>query len=442
MNGCQVVISGSGVVSAYGIGKRIFWDGLRKGDSASELITQFDCSRLPTRFAAPVLLTDTQLMADIENKKAGKTISRSGKFALVAAKEAVDEAGLEDSPIDPYRFGTCLGTGGLGLADLDHVQTVMQISESSMDSRNGSYHLEEGAYFYNKLRGINPLTRLKMLPNISTAHLAIAHNARGNCQTITTACTSGLQAVGEAYRQIRYGVCDVVLCGGSDAMVNPDGLIAFSALGVLSTNNESYKTASRPFDKNRDGFIIGEGAAIFVVESLDHCQNRGGQPLAEILGYASTSDAYRLTDEPPKAWGSIRAMSQAIEDADLLPTDIDYINAHGTGTRMNDKTESFAIREVFGDHAYHMPVSSTKSMIGHLVAAAGAVELAACLSALECQTVPPTINYSEPDPDCDLDYVPNVAREAKLETILTNSFGFGGQNACLVLRKWHSTLLP
>jgi 3-oxoacyl-[acyl-carrier-protein] synthase II len=280
---------------------------------------------------------------------------------------------------------------------------------------------------------MHPLSPLKSLSNIPTAHLAINYNARGNCQTITTACTSSAQAIGEAYRQIKFGIADVMLAGGSDAMINPYGLVAFSMLGVISRNNAEYRTAARPFDRRRDGFMLGEGAALFVLEEREYCKRRGADPYGEIAGYASTCDAFRLTDEPPQAWGSIAAIQMAMAEARL--GSVDYINAHGTGTKMNDKTETFAIKKVFAERAHAIPISSTKSMIGHLVAGAGAVELAACVLALENQVVPPTINYEEADPECDLDYIPNQARAARVEAILSNSFGFGGQNACLVVKR-------
>jgi 3-oxoacyl-[acyl-carrier-protein] synthase II len=225
-------------------------------------------------------------------------------------------------------------------------------------------------------------------------------------------------------------------------MINPNGVVAFSTLGVMTKNNREYKTAARPFDRRRDGFMLGEGAAVFILEELEHCRRRGAVPLAEIVGYASTCDAYRLTDEPPDASGSIKAMQLALASAGKDPGSVDYVNAHGTGTKMNDRTETFALKSVFGEHARTLMVSSTKSMIGHLVAAAGAVELAACLLALKHQCVPPTINYAEPDPECDLDYVPNHAREACVNVVLSNSFGFGGQNACLVVQKYQDALPP
>ncbi|MBK8552283.1 MAG: beta-ketoacyl-[acyl-carrier-protein] synthase family protein [Ignavibacteria bacterium] len=258
---------------------------------------------------------------------------------------------------------------------------------------------------------------------------------KGNCQTVTTACTSSAQAIGDAYRQIKSGYADVIIAGGSDSLANPYGIVAFSLLGVLSKNNEEYLTAIRPFDKRRDGFMIGEGAAVFVLEEYEHCRKRGANIYSEIKGFASTNDAFRLTDEPPDAGGSVKAMELALEYAGIDRSSVDYINAHGTGTRMNDRNETFAIKKVFGNRAYSIPVSSTKSMIGHLVAGAGAIEFAACIMAMKNQIIPPTINYEIPDEDCDLDYVPNVSRDAGLKVIQSNSFGFGGQNACLIIKE-------
>jgi 3-oxoacyl-[acyl-carrier-protein] synthase II len=328
-----------------------------------------------------------------------------------------------------------MGAGGLGAWDLDHGMEIATITVNSLGPFVGK-ELPYPRMWKAILDEVHPLSPLKALSNIPTAHLAIRFNARGVCQTITTACTSSAQAIGEAFRQIRWGLADVIVAGGSDSMINPNGLVAFSMLGVMSRNNREWQTAARPFDKRRDGFMLGEGAAVFVLEELEHCLARGCQPIAELIGYANTCDAFRLTDEPPEAWGSIAAMQQALEDGGIEPLEVDYINAHGTGTVMNDKTETHAIRSVFGERAGKLPISSTKSMIGHLVAAAGAVELAACVLAMLHQKIPPTINYLEPDPECDLDYVPNAARDAHINFVLSNSFGFGGQNACLLLRRY------
>lgn len=430
----RVVISGLGAVTPFGVGLKKYWTNFSEGSSGAQLITAFDVSGLPTSFAAPVPCDDSELDSFIENKKSLKTMSRAAKFAVIAAKEAVEDAELETDRLDPYRFGTSIGAGGLGTWDLEHSNKTLQIVSESIDP-DKSEMLNFARVWRNTLDRMHPLSPLKSLSNIPTAHIAMNYNARGNCQTITTACTSSAQAIGEAYRQIKYGIADVIIAGGSDSMVNPYGMVAFSMLGVISKNNGEYQTAARPFDRRRDGFMIGEGAAIFILEEYEHCKKRGAEPCGEILGYASTCDAFRLTDEPPDAWGSIEAMKLALTDASINPDQVDYINAHGTGTKMNDKTETYAIKKVFGKHAHSIPVSSTKSMIGHLVAAAGAAELSACVLAMKHQLIPPTINYREPDPDCDLDYVPNSAREAPLDVVLSSSFGFGGQNACLVIKR-------
>lgn len=426
----RVVITGMGVVSSYGVGKNIFRENIFAGKSASRLITSFDASAFPTRFHADCRLTNAELDSLIENKKILKTMSRPAKFAMIAADEAMKESGLDINKINPYRFGTSIGAGGLGLNDIDYSETFLNL----LIGKSAEYS-NFSTLWYEVQHKIHPLTPLKALPNVPTALISIKYNAMGDCLTTTTACTSSAQSIGEAYRKIKYGLTDAMICGGSDSMTTPFGLSAFSILGVLSKNNDEYETACRPFDKTRDGFVIGEGSAMFIMEEYEFCKNRGGVPLAEIIGYSSTNDAFRLTDEPPDAAGSINAMKNACEEAKISYDEIDYINAHGTGTQMNDKTETFAIKTVLGSHAYSVPVSSTKSMIGHLVSAAGAIELGACLLTLQNNLVHPTINYNIKDEDCDLDYVTNYAREAKINTILSNSFGFGGQNACLIIKK-------
>jgi 3-oxoacyl-[acyl-carrier-protein] synthase II len=428
----RVVASGLGVVSPFGIGQTIFQESISGGCSGARLIDSFDTADLPTRFAAPVPLTDEELGKLVNDQKTLKTLSRSGKMAIVAAQEAVLDSDLVLSRIDPYRFGTSMGAGGTGLWDVDHTAKLLDVILMSVENKDG-IRLKRSQVWPSVLQHIHPLTPLRGLSNVPTAQIAIMANARGNCQTITTACTSSAQAIGEAYRQIQHGIADLVITGGADSMINPYGLVAFSMLGVLSTNNAEWLSACRPFDQRRDGFMIGEGAAIIILEEREHCLNRGRRPYAEILGFASTNDAYRLTDEPADAWGSIAAMKGALLDAGISPAEVDYINAHGTGTKMNDRTETHAIKAVLGDHACKAVISSTKSMVGHLVAAAGAIEFAACLHTLANQQIPPTINYCVPDSSCDLDYCPNMARSTEVKIIMSNSFGFGGQNACLVL---------
>jgi len=434
MSGRRVVVTGLGIVSPFGIGKDLFWEKVTAGKSGARLITQFDTEFLPTRFAAPLEMAESDLDQHVANRRTLKTLSRAGKLAMISAQEAVQDAGLDISTLDPYRTGTSIGAGGVGLWDLEHSNQLLNILGQSL-APSGEIGTNMSLVWERVSTEVHPLSTLKALPNILTSHIAIYCNARGPSLTITTACTSSAQAIGEAYRQIALGQADVMVTGGSDAMINPYGMVAFSMLGVMSTNNDHWQKAARPFDKTRDGFMMGEGASILVLEEAEHCRKRGATALAEIRGYASTCDAYRLTDEPPSAWGSIHAMKTALEAAAVSPDSVDYINAHGTGTQMNDRTETYAIKTVLGHHASEIPVSSTKSMTGHLIAAAGAIECSTCILSLRHQVITPTINYSVPDNDCDLDYVPNESRDAKLNVVLSNSFGFGGQNACLVLSR-------
>jgi 3-oxoacyl-[acyl-carrier-protein] synthase II len=419
-----------GVVSPFGIGTKIFWENLIGGQSASKMINQFDATGLPTQFAAFLDYDESRLESLVEDQKSSKTMSRAMKFAMIAAQEAMTESGLDLNSIEPFRVGVSIGAGGLGLWDIDHTELLSRIIADGVKSEG---KLDHKKVWEDTMAKVHPLIPLKALPNMSAAHIAIKYNLRGHCQTITTACTSSSQAIGDAFHLIKSDIADAVIAGGTDAMINPNGMIAFSKLGVISKNNEEYQSAARPFDKRRDGFLVGEGSAIFVLEELSHCSKRNGNPLAEILGYSSTCDAYRLTDEPPESWGAIHAMRSAINEANVSTGKFDLINAHGTGTQMNDKNETHAIKSVFQDDAYKIPVNSTKSMIGHLVAAAGAVEFAGCVKSIHDGLIHPTINYQVPDPDCDLDYVLNQSRESKVNFVLSNSFGFGGQNSCLVL---------
>jgi 3-oxoacyl-[acyl-carrier-protein] synthase II len=314
---------------------------------------------------------------------------------------------------------------------IGHAQAVL---ESARASDNGDWTIS--GFLQAFAARTNPIVPLRGLPNLAAAHVAIQQNARGPNGTITTACTAGTQAIGEGRRMIERGEADVVFAGGTDAGVNPVSLLGFSMLGTLSRRNDAPSAASRPFDRERDGFVIGEGAGVVVLERESLARARGANVLAELAGYGVTCDAYRITDERPDADGAIRAIERCLDDADASATDVGYVNAHGTGTVMNDLTESKAIRAALGATADDVPVSSSKSMIGHLLAAAGAVEIGAAILGLRDGYVPPTINLDKPDPGCDLDYVPLVAREAAFDVALSNSFGFGGQNACLLIRRW------
>ncbi len=429
----RVVITGIGVFSPFGPGRTLFWEQLQRGTSAAKWIDTFDPTGLPTRFWAKAPQTDDELNRLVEPRKTSKLLTRCGKMALIAAVEAVAQSGLEFEKLPPHQKGISLGAGGIGLADRH--MSFIGFDKSSWMTASTLPTDNEGKYWATLFSHTHPLLPVIAIPNAISAHLSIKYNVQGNCQTITTACTSSAHAIGEAFRRIKFGMAEVMISGGSDSMSNPSSLLSFSLLGVLSQNNDEYLTASRPFDRRRDGFLLSEGSAIFILESYSHCKKRGGEPLAEITGFAATSDAYRVTDEPKDARGSIAAMQGAIDEAELNPEQIDYINAHGTSTVMNDAIETYAIKQVFRDEAYRIPVSSNKSMIGHLVAGAGAIELAASVLSMQYNTILPTINLTEPDPACDLDYVANTARNAKLNTILSNSFGFGGQNACLVLQR-------
>ncbi len=429
----RVVVSGIGVVSPFGIGRDLFRESIFAGTSAATKIDSFDCSGMPTRFWAKAPLTEDQLNQNIQPRKSAKLLTRCGKMALIAAEEAVQQSGLDFHSLPPLRSGITVGAGGIGLTDED--TCFINFDKSPWLKTTKLPSDDEGKYWEALLHHTHPLLSVVAIPNAISAHLSIKYQIQGNCQTITTACTSSSHAVGEAFRKIKYGMADVILTGGADSMANPSSLLSFSLLGVLSKNNEEYRSASRPFDRRRDGFLLSEGAAFFILESYAHCKKRGGEALAEITGFSATSDAYRITDEPEDARGAIAAMRLALKEAELNPGKVSYINAHGTSTPMNDVIETHAIKQVFGNTAYRIPVSSNKSMIGHLVAAAGAIELAASVLSLTSNKVPPTINLEEPDPACDLDYVPGETREAPLQSILSNSFGFGGQNACLVIEK-------
>lgn len=428
----QVVISGIGVVSPLGLGIGPFWEGLTQGRSAARLITSFDASGMPTRFWADVPADDTALVEHLTHKKSGKLLTRSAKMAMIAAAEAVGQSGLDFSTLPPARSGISVGVSGLGLNDPD--MAAISFRQPGWLATSDLPYDNEAEFWAGLVANTNPLFAVKAIPNAVAAHLSILYQIQGSSTSITTACTSSSQAIGEAFHKIKYGLADAMLAGGADSMTNPSSLLSFSLLGVLSRNNTDHVSASRPFDRDRDGFVLGEGAAFFVLETLDHCRRRGGQPLAEICGFGTTSDAFRITDEPDDARGSIAAMRLALEEAELAPEQVGYINAHGTSTRMNDYIETRAIKQVFGSSAYRVPISSNKSMFGHLVAAAGAIELAASVLTLQHQVIPPTINLKKPDPECDLDYVPGEAREVPVHTVLSNSFGFGGQNSCLVIK--------
>ena len=366
------------------------------------------------------------------NGEAHARSSRNTQFALSAARSAWRAAGLEAFPaIDATRVGIYLG-GGEG--PLDFAPFAAAALSGCHDDGGKPIPLDTVRWARAAMNVLDATNELEQEPNLAGGHLAVEFNAQGPALNTLTACAASTQAVGEAANLIRYGDADVMITGGTHSMIHPLGVTGFNRLTALSTRNENIAQASRPFDRFRDGFVLGEGAGILILEELAHARGRGAVPLGEIAGFGSTADAFRITDIHEDGRGAVAAMSAALKSAGVGPAEVDYISAHGTGTEENDKAETLAIRKLFGGHAKKLVISSVKSMIGHLIAAAGAVELITCLLAIRDGMVPPTINYSTPDPNCDLDYLPNKARSVPVKTALSNSFGFGGQNDAIVVR--------
>ncbi|UCG34518.1 MAG: beta-ketoacyl-[acyl-carrier-protein] synthase family protein [Phycisphaerales bacterium] len=407
------------------------WQRLLGGHSGMAYTTLFDATTFPTKFAAEV--KDFRLQDFLgESYGAHTDASRNTSFALAAAKLAWDGAGLSTaSDLDPTQVGVYLG-GGEGPLDFDNfVEAAVKGWDHQANSGQGG--LDAVKWYQIAHRKLSPVRELEQDPNMAAGHLAVLFNAQGPNLNTLTACAASTQALGEATCIIRRGDADVMVSGGTHSMVHPFGATGFNRLTALSTRNEDCLKASRPFDRNRDGFVLGEGAGMVILEELEHARARGAQPLAEIAGYGSTADAFRITDIHEDGRGAIAAIRAALADAGLQPKDIDYISAHGTSTEENDKIESLAIRQVFCGEGRKVAISSIKSMMGHLIAAAGAVELITCVLSVRDGVVPPTINYENPDPNCDLDYVPNQARKMTVRHALSNSFGFGGQNDTLVI---------
>ncbi len=429
----RVAITGVGLVTPIGAGADAFAEALFAGRSGIRHITAFGCEGLETRIAGEV--DDFDPVQWVDPPKTAKLLSRAAAFAMASAAMARSMSGLGSDHVAPQRMGVSIGAGGMGPTDIELLALQAEaVIQSARDI--GADRFDVPAFARRYRAATNPLAMLKGLPNGAAAHIAIQQGARGPNNTYATACSAGTQAIGEGLRQIQRGDADVVFAGGTDAAVNPVSILGFSLLGTLSRRNEVPEASSRPFDRDRDGFVVGEGAAMLVLERESVARARGATVLAELAGYGVTCDAYRITDERPDAGEAARAIRLCLDDAGAMASDVGYINAHGTGTRMNDVVETRAIRRSLGTAAESVAVSSTKSMIGHLLAAAGAVELVAAILALRADLVPPTINLDTPDPDCDLDYTPGVARRRSLSAVLSNSFGFGGQNACLLVRRW------
>ena len=398
------------------------WAGLKESQSGVGYTTIFDASSFPTKISAEVKDWDVSHFG--EDPKVWKYRGRHTCFAAGAATQAVGSSGVLDSHLDRDRFGVYLGSGE-GSQDFFSFSRMMAAALA-----DGEFDLNR--FIHAGLETLNPTVELEQEPNMPAGHLASMFDARGPNFNCLTACAASSQAVGEATEIIRRGDADVMLSGGTHSMIHPLGVTGFSLLTALSKRNDEPTRASRPFDRLRDGFVIGEGAAMVILEDLDRAKQRGAHIHGEILGYGATADAYRITDIHPQGRGAIACMRMALKDARIDASDVDYVNAHGTSTAVNDRVETLACKEVFGEAAKKMPISSTKSMMGHLIAAAGATELIVCLMAIRDNVLPPTINYENPDPDCDLDYVPNEAREANCRFALNNSFGFGGQNITVI----------
>jgi len=422
----RVVITGMGMINPMGHDVETVWTGLKEGQSGVGLTTVFDASSFPTRISSEVKNWDVSHVG--EDPEVWKLCGRHTKFAVGAAKQAVSSSGILDAGLDPRRLGVYLGSG-------EGNQDFLRFSQMVISALDGP-KLDLSRFIKTGLEMLSPMSELEQEPSVPSGHIASLFNAQGPNVNCLTACAASSQAIGEATEIIRRGDADAMISGGTHSMIHPFGVTGFNLLTALSTRNDAPEKASRPFDRLRDGFVLGEGAAMIVLEELEHARRRGAQIYGEVIGFGSTADAYRITDIHPDGRGAIACMRMAIRDAGLSPVDVDYVNAHGTSTLVNDRVETVACRVVLGDRAEQTPVSSTKSMMGHLIAAAGVTEMIVCLMAIRDRVLPPTINYENPDPDCDLDYVPNEAREAKCDVALNNSFGFGGQNITLAVGRF------
>ena len=424
----RVVVTGLGVVAPNGVGKEAFWSSCVNGRSGVRPIASFDSTGYPVRIAAEVPEFDLHPYIPAVHRKSLKIMGRAARFGVAAAGMAVRDSGLTLDREDPERMGVVMGTGMVPI-ELPEVAPLLH----QACSPEGQLRLDKIGQ--NGGQGMFPLWILKYLPNMTAAHISLIHGAKGPNSTITTACAAGTQAIGEGFRLIARGDADLILAGGADSRIDPLLILAYAALGALSRADRPASEVSRPFDGQRDGFVLGEGAGVLVLEERERAMRRGATIYAEVLGLGSSFDAYAVTKPDPEAGGAVRAISWALREARVDPADVDYINAHGTSTRLNDLMETEAVKRVFESKARELPLSSIKSMVGHLIGAAGAVEAAALALTLHTNVIPPTINQTHPDPECNLDYVPNCAREIQVRIGMSTSFGFGGQNAALVMSR-------
>ena len=408
----RVVITGIGIVSPIGLDAVTTWDSLINGRGGIDNITLFDASKHTTKFAAEVKNFDPNKYID---RKLVRRMDRFTQLAVAASQEALRDSNLQIDDNNCNDISVMVGSGIGGLGTLSEQLKIL--NEKGPDR-------------------VSPFLIPMMISDMAGAQISINIGAKGANVCSTSACSSGSDAIGNAYEILKRGDGVAIITGGAEAVITPIGVAGFNAARALSTRNDDPKHACRPFDATRDGFVIGEGAAILVLETLEFAKQRGAHILAEIIAYGASSDAYHITSPTESGEGAVRAMKMALRKGEVAPTEIDYINAHGTSTELNDRVETKAIKTVFGDYAYKVPISSTKSMTGHMIGAAGAIEAAICVLTIQNGIIPPTINYANPDPECDLDYVPNVARQANVRTALSNTFGFGGHNSCLIMRKY------
>lgn len=407
----RVVVTGIGAVAPNGNTTSEFWENAKNGISGIGPITLFDAENFKVKVAAEI--KDFDPLKYIE-KRETKRMDRFCQFAVAAAQQAVDDSELKVQELDPLKFGVIVssGIGGLGTIEKEH-KTLMEKGPNR----------------------VSPLLIPMIISNMAAGNIAIRFGAKGPCSNVVTACATGTNSIGEAFRMVREGMADVMMAGGAEASITPLAIAGFAAASTLSTSEDPTR-ASIPFDAERSGFVMGEGAGVIILEELEHARTRGAKIYAEMVGYGQTCDAYHITSPDPEGTGAARAMEMAIKDAGIEKSNISYINAHGTSTPINDKFETNAIKKAFGEEAYKIPVSSSKSMTGHLLGAAGAVEAILCVKALEEGFIPPTAGYKVADPECDLDYVPNKGRKAELDCVMSNSLGFGGHNAVIIFKKW------
>lgn len=404
----RVVVTGMSVVTALGFETSEFFDQLCAGKSGVSRLQRFDCSDFKVRFGGEIKdFAPTEVIPERELKR----LDRFVQFAVYGAHKAVRQSGIDFSQGDPYRHGVLIGSGIGGLHEIEEQHVNL---------------------FDRGPNRVSPFMIPKLMVNAASGNISVQWGLRGPNSAVATACASASNAIGDAYKLIQHDMADVMVTGGSEAAITPMGLSGFARMSALSTRNDEPQLASRPFDRGRDGFVLAEGAGIVVLEEYEHAKKRGATIFGEVLGYGMSADGSHITAPDPEGSGAAYAMRAALRDARINPEEINYVNAHGTSTPLGDKAETRALKAVFNSHAHSTPVSSTKSQLGHLLGASGAVEFVICVLALQNQVAPPTINLDDPDPDCDLDYIPHEARPLKLKTVLSNSFGFGGHNACLV----------